>query len=76
MSEQRDQPPHNSDLSRHILPTSAAMVAALLILAGCETLPRQFDAITHPPIPSSYDWRRDAAVWMKKAFNDPHLCGL
>ena len=28
-------------------------------------------AMTHPPIPSSYDWKRDAAGWMKKTFNDP-----
>jgi len=34
MNEQRDQPPHNADLSRHILPTAATMVGICTTLVG------------------------------------------
>jgi hypothetical protein len=53
-----------------LLPPRAALTV-LLALAGCEMAPRSLDATTHPPIPTSYNWRKDVADWMKKTFNEP-----
>jgi hypothetical protein len=51
-------------------PPCAALIV-LLALVGCEMAPRSLDATTHPPIPPSYNWRKDVADWMKKRFNEP-----
>lgn len=46
-------------------------LALALVLSGCVGQPRTLDTITNPPIPPTYDWKKNIADWMKSAFVEP-----
>ena len=47
------------------------LVTLALVLSGCSVPPRTLDETTNPSLPSGYNWKKEIANWMKRAFVEP-----